>query len=178
MLLSCPSLGPSTVRCAWHGTSMPHMFATMSYIDVLNDLVPLSFMCSLNFLQTISNTIFNLCLNYLGGNHACQKWVFPSQRPYFSHTLSTEQTLKNCLLDEGRKWKCPGEHQEVGFPQKTYVLLPSSGGHFHNFTTSSQGSIKVCSLKFLDACCDPIVTKQATPVWHFTHSLTHSLPQG
>ena len=178
MLLSCPSLGPSTVRCAWHGTSMPYMFAPMSYIDVLNDLVPLSFMCSLNFLQTISNTIFNLCLNYLGGNHACQKWVFPSQRPYFSHTLSTEQALKNCLLDEGRKWKCPGEHQEVGFPQKTYVLLPSSGGHFHNFTTSSQGSIKVCSLKFLDACCDPIVTKQATPVWHFTHSLTHSLPQG
>ena len=178
MLLSCPSLGPSTVRCTWHGTSMPYMFATMSYIDALNDLVPLSFMCSLNFLQTISNTIFNLCLNYLGGNHACQKWVFPSQRPYFSHTLSTEQALKNCLLDEGRKWKCPGEHQEVGFPQKTYVLLPSSGGHFHNFTTSSQGSIKVCSLKFLDACCDPIVTKQATPVWHFTHSLTHSLPQG
>lgn len=178
MLLSCPSLGPSTIRWAWHGTSMPYMFATMSYTDVLNDLVPLSFMCSLNFLQTISNTIFNLCLNYLGGNHACQKWVFPSQRPYFSHTLSTEQALKNCLLDEGRKWKCPGEHQEAGFPQKTYVLLPSSGGNFHNFTTSSQGSIKVCSLKFLDACCDPIVTKQAMPVWHFTHSLTHSLPQG
>lgn len=178
MLLSCPSLGPRSIHWAWHGTSMPYMFATMSYIDVPNYLVTLSFMCSLNFLHTISITIFNLCLNYLDGNHACQKWVFPSQRPYLSHTLSTEQALKNCLLDDGRKWKWPCEHQEVGFPQKTYVLLPSSGGHFHNFTTSSQSSLKFCSLKFLEACCDPIVTKQPTPIWHFTHSPTHSLHRG
>ena len=113
----------------------------------------------MNFLHTINITIFKLFLNSLNGNHACQKWVFPSQRTYLSHMLSTEQAFKNCLLDEGRKWKWPGEQQEVGFPQKTYVLLPSSRGHFHNFTTSSQGSLKFC---LLDACCDPIVTKQAS----------------
>ena len=65
----------------------------------------------------------------------------------------------------------------VSLRKPMFFSLPQ-GGHFHNFTTSSQGSLKFCSLKFLEACCDPIVTKQATPVWHFTHSPTHGLHRG